>query len=249
MSKLFHLVDVGHESTDKRTLDRKWKMQESWDSPFESGEMIPCHFHDYPRNAKTKIGDARPLPYFKDALQFAMNQCRSDDIIFWQNDDNACHRELPELLKFWNSVYGPCSIFRTELRGALPSSVLSPEQVARYSNERHVGRDGFSFKKSWLEENWEMIPNAILGASMWDCHLACVIRLFAYGIKTTNKNIWDEIKPAEIPKGYSTHIAHTSAWSTNQNFSAANRWNGALFKEFAAEYLPDLKVTAEGNLA
>lgn len=246
--RIYHLCDQ-HEITDARTRDRVWKCQQSWDNLFESGQMIPCHFSKYPRNAKDVLGDSRPLPFLRDCLQFVMNQCKSDDIILWTNTDNFINRELPAYLQFHIAVYGSCSIFRTELRGAMPQHELPPSAMANMSKEQHVGRDGFAFKKSWLEDNWDEIPDAVLAASMWDCHMAMLIRLRCYGIETTTKNMFEKILPAEIPRGYLAHIAHTSAWSVNQNGSAANRHNGLLFKEWAAKNLPNLKITAEGNLA
>jgi hypothetical protein len=83
---------------------------------------------------------------------------------------------------------------------------------------------------------------------MWDVHMACIVRLW-YGIKTTSANVWEQILPAEAPRGFLGHIAHTSAWLANQNASPANLLSGRLFKEWSAEFLPELKVTPEGNLA
>lgn len=246
--RICHLVDMGHETADKLVLARKQRLQESWDRMYEDGSLIPCHFRDYPRNAKTELGDARPLPYLKDLLRFGMNQCRDEDIICWSNDDNGLSVELSEMLRFWVQTYGPCSIFRTEIRGAIPAAGLSPVQVAQHSHEKHVGRDGFSFSKEWLELNWDDIPDAILGASDWDIQLACLIRL-QYKIETTNKNIGEIITPAEIPRGYSIHQAHQSAWSLRQHDSPANNWNGQLFKAFAEKRLPKLNLTVHGNLA
>lgn len=243
-ARIFHLVDR-RDISDQRTRDRIWKAQSSWDSLYERGDLIPAHCYDYPRRSDKTLGDSRPLPYLKDLLEFGMKQCRDDDILLWSNDDNLILDSLPDYLKFHISVYGPCSIFRTELRGGMPSLNISAESFARNSHERHIGRDGFAFSKAWLEENWDILPDSILGAKMFDVHLAIIIRKH-YGIETTNQNIWNQILPAEIPLGFTGHLAHTSAWLAD---SKANDWNGKLFLEYAAKNCPSLKVTAKGDLA
>lgn len=244
--RIFHLVDRFEES-DKHTLDRKWKCQQTWDRLYENGSLIPVHCWQYPRNARDTIGDPRPLPYLKDLLAHGMNQCADEDIVLWSNDDQILHPEIADYIRYHVSCHGPCSIFRTEFRGSIPSLDLSPENFGKRSTEKHIGRDGFAFTKRWLREHWDEIGDYILAASMWDVALTCLIRLH-YGIKTTNQNIWQQMLPAEIPAGYVGHIAHLSAWSVNQNSSPANRHNGEIFLKWADENLPDLRVTLEGNL-
>lgn len=237
-----------HEDTDKAVIERKSKMMASWDPLYESGQLIPAHCWSYPRNARDILGDQRPLPYLRDLIINAAKQCRDNDILLFTNDDNWLHQDLPEYLQFHVGVYGPCSIFRTEIRGSMPGPQMRPEQIAGHSREKHVGRDGFAFTRAWLEDVGEDFPDAVLAASDWDIHLACLIRLH-YGIVTTGSNIFEVISPAEIPKGYTMHLAHQSAWSLNQHDSPANNWNGQQFKTWAAHRLPLLKLTEHGNLA
>jgi hypothetical protein len=184
----------------------------------------------------------------KDLLKHGMDQCGPEDILFFSNDDNILHPDLPAYLQYHLSVLGPCSLFRTEFRSGVPSLELPFEFFGKRSTERHIGRDGFAFTKRWLEENWDLVPSAVLGCKMWDVHLAILIRMH-YGIKTTNGNIWDQLLPAETPKGLIAHIAHQSAWNVPQNDSAGNKLNGQLFLEFTQKYCPELKVTPDGNLA
>jgi hypothetical protein len=246
--RIFHAVDK-FEDVEKATSDRKWRCQQSWDALYESGQLIPAHCWSYPRNAKDALRDPRSLPYLKDLLSHAMKQMRDEDILLWSNDDNIIHPDLPAYLRYHVSCHGPCSIFRTEFRGSVPSLELSAENFGKRSTEKHIGRDGFAFTKKWLEENWNELLDCVLAASSWDIWLACYIRLKIYGIKTTNQNIWTQILPAEIPLGHTGHIAHLSAWSANHGNSAANRHNGMIFRQWAEQYLPELKLTPEGNLA
>lgn len=248
--RIFHIVDR-FTDTDSKNLERKKVAQASWDQIYESGQLIPAHLWDvnYPRNSKDAIGDTRKLCYMKDLFKQGMDQADDDDILLFTNDDNAILPSLPEYLKFHVSVYGPCSIFRTEFRGVMASLDLDHEKFAKSGVGKHIGRDGFAFTKRWLAENWNRIPDAIISASMWDIHMAALIRL-EYGIVTTTANIGEQIYPAEIPNGFTGHLQHHSAWNVkNAHLVPSNLHNGKLFKEFAEKYLPNLRVTAEGNLA
>lgn len=244
--RIFHLVDR-HEESDQRTLNRKMTCWASWDTMYETGALIPCHCWSYPRNAKS-IGDERALPYFRDLLLFGMGQCSDEDIILWTNDDNLILPDLPNYLLYHIAVHqGPCSIFRTEFR-SVPSLKLSAYDFGNHSTEKHIGRDGFAFQKKWLVEHWDEIPDVILAASDWDIQMACIIRNF-YGITSVNANLSAQILPAEIPNGYTGHIAHHSAWNTaNVDTVPSNVHNRALFREYASKHCPMLIFNANNTL-
>lgn len=249
-ARVFHLVDR-FDDVDKKQLERKTHGWFTWDKMYEKSDLLPIHAwpHFYTRDARNTLGDSRSLPYFRDLLQFALGQIKSDDIILWTNDDNLLHPSIAEYVRFHVGSYGPCSFFRTEFRGAhWPSMKRRPETLAAWNREKHVGRDGFAFRASWLKEHLGEIPDVVLGAKMWDIHLACIIRL-NYGIETTNKNIWEHILPAEGQNGLTCHLAHQSNWAlpTHQE-SPSNQHNGRLFLEWATEHLPNLKVTPKGDL-
>jgi hypothetical protein len=245
--KVWHAVDR-FEDTDPKIIERKRMVQASWDLLYESGQLMPAHFWKYPRNAKETINDPRRLPYLKDILKNAIDQMDDGDICLWTNDDNIIHPRLPEYLKFHVSIYGACSMFRTEFRGNIASLDLSPENFAKAGTGKHIGRDGFAFTKEWLVKNWDALGDVILGASDWDIYLAAFIRL-QHGIRTTNANLGDQIFPAEIPNGYTGHIAHHSQWNTpDVNKVPSNVWNRAIFRTWAADRLPELKFTAQNTL-
>lgn len=248
-NRIFHLVD--RHNADEKTESRQQAAYQSWDNLYEKGILIPAHFYEeiYPKTAREALGDSRPLPFLKDCFQFALDQSEDGDFILWGNSDSILHPQIAEYVRFHCGVYGACSFFRTEFGSTSPSLECSPEDYARQGRGRHIGRDAFAFSRKWLVENWGEIPDAILAAAMWDIHMACLIRL-GYGIKTTNANIGDQLFPAEPILGYCGHLSHHSAWNmTNPNQNPSNAHNGGLFKEFAAKYLPELKVTQEGNLA
>lgn len=249
MSKVIHLVDrfEADESTERRCLTA----YASWDTLYEKGALTPVHVwpEQYARGSKLELGDSRNLPFLKDCFQKALDASEDGDFILWGNSDSILHPQIAEYVRFHCGVYGACSFFRTEFGSSSPCLECSPEDYARQGRGRHIGRDAFAFSRKWMVENWDEIPSAILAAAMWDIHMACLIRL-SYGIKTTNANIGEQLFPAEPILGYCGHLMHHSAWNmTNPNQNPSNAHNGRLFKEFAAKYLPDLKVTPEGNLA
>lgn len=140
-------------------------------------------------------------------------------------------------------------MFRTEFRGKPASIGLTPEQYAKSGIGNHIGRDGFAFTKAWLMEHWQEIGDVVLGASDWDIYLAAFIRLVQYGIKTTKSNLGQQIFPAEIPTGYTGHLAHHSTWNTpDVNSVPSNRHNRLIFRNWALAALPDLKFTENNTL-
>jgi hypothetical protein len=112
----------------------------------------------------------------------------------------------------------------------------------------HMGRDLFAFKKWWLEEHWDDIPDFLLGASIWDLAMCCIVRL-SHGIVTTRNNIERHIFPAEMPRGYIGHSFHTPFWNRSDNQdSPSEKHNKALFRDWASRNLPDLKFTENLNI-
>ena len=241
--RIWHAVER-HEDEDMAVKFRKQTAQSTWDELYESG-VIPCHYWRYERTA-LEIGDRRALPYLKDVLKMAMDQADPDDIIFWTNDDNHLHPDLIGVMQFCVSVYNAASSQRCEFRRKAPTGA-TPEQWIQ-AGERHMGRDLFAFKKSWLVRKWDEIPDFILGASMWDLAMACIIRLDK-DIISTRRNIVSHIFPAEIPLGYVGHVWHQSTWSKPQNTkSPSELHNKKLFHTWASKNLPELKFTDDLNI-
>lgn len=246
--RVFNLIDK-FEDSDLKAIDRKKFSVASQDDLYEKNLLIPIHVWEYPRTADKTLDDPRKLPYLKDLFQKFLDISYENDACLWCNDDTILHPHIAEYVRFHCSAFGACSFFRTEFYGHAPSLECRPEEYARQGRGQHIGRDAFAFSRKWMAENWNKIPDSCLGAAMWDIHMACLIRL-SYGIKTTNANIGEQMFPAEPILGYCGHLAHKSAWNmANPNQNPANAHNGKLFKAFAAEHLPELMVTAEGNLA
>jgi hypothetical protein len=247
-SRVFNLIDK-FEDTDMAEIARKHHAVKSQDDLYEKGHLIPIHVWEYPRTSDKTMGDPRKLPYLKDLLQKFLDVSGPGDICLWSNDDTILHPRIAEYVKFHCSIYGACSFFRSEFVSSPPSTDFSPEEYARQSRGRHIGRDAFAFKREWLKNNWDSIPDFILGASGWDLCMAAIIRL-TFGIKTTGENLGEQIFPAEPINGYVGHIAHPSLWNLKGTTnSPSNQWNGKLFQEWSERRLKYLRFTAENNIA
>ena len=235
---LLHAVER-HEEANLRERERKQSAWATWDELYASHGVIPCHLWNYPRTA-LDIGDSRPLPYLKDVLSFAMQQAGDDDIIFFTNDDNMLHPDLPSFLKFHVSVYGALAMRRCEFQRPPPPLTSREHWVGMHTS--HCGRDLFAFQCSWLKERFDSIPDFILGAPEWDFGITCLIRQ-SFGITSDSRNIFDLVWPAEIGPSYVGHVMHQSVWAKpNVNTSSpANKHNRRLFSEWA-------RKTGEGIL-
>jgi len=241
--RIFHATER-HEEENIDVANRKKVAQSSWDLLYSTGRMLPAHLWKYPRTAED-IGEKRPLPYLKDVLKNAMDQAEYDDIIFFTNDDNILHAELPDVLQFYVSVYDAVCSQRCDINRALPMRTLNPIEMAKITPP-HFGRDLFAFKKSWLLEYWDEIGDFILGASDWDVAMTALIRLY-HGMKSTRESFIRHIFPAEFPRGYIYHITHESYWARPDyvNVSPANQHNRLIWRAFAEKHLPELKFTKE----
>lgn len=240
--RLFHCYEE-HKETNQMQARRRESMQRSWMEIYQKDGVIACPLreNDYPRTS-LDIGDSRRLPCLKDVLWSCMEKANPDDIIFFTNDDNYLHRELPEMLRFHISLYECVSAQRCEFKQSpLPPGSQSPMQFASNSN-MHMGRDLFAFTKRWLDEHWDEIPDFILGCSDFDLCLATLIRNYL-GIKSSRKNLEDIIFPAELPRGYVSHVFHTPAWTRPgyKNEAPGQRHNRQLFYQWAQTYAPHLR--------
>jgi hypothetical protein len=243
--RIWHAVER-HEDTDPATIERKRIAWESWDAIYDANGMIPAHLWAPPRSAKD-IGSVRDLPYLKDILSHAMEQAGDEDIIVFTNDDNFLHPDLPDILQFYVSTWGAVCSQRCEFKTRMPIGSRLEEYARR--SEGHIGRDLFAFKKSWLAERWNDIPDFILGAQIWDLCMCAMIRL-QFGIKTDRRNLITNYFPSELPRGYISHQYHKPRWSDPdiENVDPAEHWNKALFKAWAAKNLPELHFTPQNTI-
>lgn len=235
--KLYHAVERHKQPPP---VARKDAAVASWDKLYAQN-VTACHLRAYPRDARV-IGDKRALPYLRDVLAPALELMTDDDILIWTNDDVYLHPDLPEYLKFHVPVYGACTSQRLDFVGRIPLDRPRGKYVLR--GRRHIGRDLLAATKKWFKEKWEQIGDPICGASIFDLHLASIVRL-DYGIQTSRANIGENLFPAEIPLGYVAHQKHTPGWSNNAN-TPSEKHNKSNYIRWAVEFLPALKFDQSG---
>ena len=246
-SRILHAVET-HEIKDEKERERIKRAQTSWRSLYRSGGAAPCHYTRYTRTAES-IGDTRGLPFLKDALLEALCEARKKDIIMLTNDDIILHPLLPATLMRQIRLYDACSSHRCEFHYApMPSLECSPDVFACRA-EWHMGRDLFAFSKPWLEDNWDDIPDFILGASDWDLCLAAMIR-HKKGFDTTKNNYLEIIPCCELPLGYVIHEWHQSRWSLPDNVNSAPSQihNRRLFRQWCHKRMLNLEFSDESTI-
>lgn len=237
------------ETHGKNELEpRKQQAQASWQVLYKAG-VIPAHLDEsvYPRSAQA-IGDIRNLPFLKDVLALGLKAAAApEDIIFLTNDDNYLHRGLPEYLRIHVGLYDCCCSHRCEFRRAkLPQDDAAPWMFCAMSDVPHIGRDLFAFSKAWLDRHWTEMPDFILGASEWDYCLAAMIRLH-FGLRTDRKSIERAEFPADIERGYVSHVSHMPFWASSNNLDSApsQRHNRLLFRNWSRQHAPKMRFDAK----
>lgn len=236
--KLFHVVEIHPQPEDAR----KKFAADSWRVLYDRGEMIPVHYNDYVRDARTSIGDKRDLPFLKDVLGMAMDLAEPEDIIAFTNDDNTLHTSAPTLIKEYVRQYKAVAWRRCEFRPGHHPALDAPISEWSMKSLGHIGHDLFAFTKEWLTDNWNELPDFILGASEWDLGLALMIRRY-HKIKSTRIDISQNVFPAEPPQGPVGHENHVSHWMEGHNKESApsQKHNRNLVRAWMTSYLPSLE--------
>lgn len=180
-----------------------------------------------PRTAQN-IGDPRPLPYLKDILAHSMTGCHDSDLILWTNDDVALLPGLTDWLRSHVALYGAASMRRSDA---------------------HIGRDLFAFTAKWLRDNWEELPDYIIGTCDWDLGLAAMIRA-KRGIVTCLGNVGIDFYPCDATERLYTHEEHPSEWNVADVANVPSvRHNRECFRKWAEKYCPGIRFHRDGLLA
>jgi hypothetical protein len=210
--KIYHACDLFGNDS------RHQKARQSWVALWPKG-LIPCYSHmPYRRSAKD-VGDTRALPFLKDVLSKAVAKTESqDDIVLWCNDDVILLEEIMDWLP---------SIDRA---------------VGMRRDDDHIGRELFAFRAGWLADNWDEIPDFILGCPVFDLVLAAIIRK-AHGFDSTLENMARDLHPADAVVRYALHEPHSSGWAGKNEFKfAGNAHNRKLAKLWCRKNMPTLAL-------
>jgi len=186
---------------------------------------IQAPFEEYPRDA-TSIGDQRKLPFLRDALQHGIsNSTSSTDLIVLTNSDVGMGTDAAyELERVMSaSVVGTCR--RVDV-GPGPNA---PARV-------HSGRDLIAFRRSWLERNFHLIPDFVLGASQWDSWATQFSRRLVGAAPQVESNAYGFVPDCELKPSTTclTHVRHRAFWLAHQN-SASEVHNDRLYRSWLKE--------------
>lgn len=239
--KIYHAFEY-HEEKNENTRKRRNKALNSWNVLYGNG-VIANPYPKYIRDARS-IGDTRALPYLKDVIKHALDMSEPEDIVFWTNDDNVLHPQLPDMLRMFISIHDCCSSQRLDFE-TIPSMEASPDEMVT-KGQTHMGRDLFGATKRWWLEHWDNIGDSILAAEIWDIHLASYMRK-TKGFDSTRQNLESIIPCVELPRGYVLHEKHQSYWTRDPK-NVSNVHNKKLFKEWANAHCHSLHFTPEGTI-
>ena len=239
MSRIFHLTERHHIS-DTSEIQRRVRVWESWKHLYLAG-VVPVHYWAPFKRTALSVGDKKPLPFLKDAINKALCVASDGDILIITNDDNVIHPMAIDESRRHISLY-PCGCARrTEFKNShMPPLSVLPVNSAT-CGDQHIGRDLFVFEVGWLRQRMNDIPDFLLGAQLWDIWMMAWIRR-QFGHPTTNDNWGYSFKGSELPEGIVWHQWHKSTWSNesrdgNEITLPSNLWNKALYDQWFANIL------------
>lgn len=160
------------------------------------------------RDSSKTISNTRRLPYIKEILELCSKiDC---DIFGYINSDILVDENVYQNLFEDKDAF----IFsRSDIAEVSVEDFLSGKSKVIYGGDKHIGADGFFFKKEWWLNNRQKFPdNLIIGSTEWDtCYRHIIKKL------TTNF--------VESRSLY--HVYHNQTWTTTSP-SALNNiaiWN------------------------
>ena len=231
--RIYHTLSRYH-ITNAEARERFRIATESWELAYFRGIVSPVSIWNLPRNSWA-IGDLRQTHFIKDVLRAGMERAsRSDDIICLTNDDTVINQY------WWYNAYtalktmGAVCSFRRDM------PVGFDLNVEDYPNEMHgiqqYGRDAFAFRKDWLKDHIDEIPDYVIGYGDWDSTLAMLIRL-THGQKSTRDEFLIEQPTSELPTKFVYHHCHSAYWDTAGPNNPGNAHNRRLTNKFFSDRL------------
>lgn len=230
---VIHAVER-HKIKDADNRRRILNAFNSWVSIYKGCKQVkPLHIWEwqYRRNS-IALGDKRAMPYLKDILKSAMDVAKDRKaIVMLTNDDSILHPELPSVIDKLIDRKPAFSSFRVNFEVESPPDFSLPLKQLIKPSDGDIGRDLFVFTVDWLFQNWNNIPDFLLGELEWDLVLAMIIRK-SYGLQCSGKTIGKVEPMCELPMGYVWHERHDRPWtkagfydpSKQHNWKSASDW-------------------------
>jgi SAM-dependent methyltransferase len=170
----------------------------------------------------------RALPYLKDAFKAAMAaSSHQNDIICFTNADIILAPGFYGALQHRMQLCDYCCSFRMEFQKV-------DHGQPRCGTRTH-GRDMFAFRRGWLAEHFDEIPDFLIGMGGWDYALAMWFRVLS-GRMPEACDPAALMPDIEMEYGFVWHEKHDSAWYVNDGdaYHEAYRHNRACIETFFA---------------
>jgi len=166
----------------------------------------------------------RKLPYLKDAFKMALEASSgNNDIICFTNADIILTPGFYHALQNRMGVNDFCCSFRMEFEAT---------DTAKCGYRTH-GRDMFAFKRLWLAQHFDEIPDFLIGMGGWDYALSMWFRVLS-GRSPESCDPSQCMPDIEMEYGFVWHERHEAAWYTETEtaYAEAANHNRACLRAF-----------------
>ena len=216
---VYHVVPI-MLGEDKDTSRRLTAASKSWVNFHNQGATFVPYTEDVFVRSFTLGG--HKLPYLKDAFKHALERATgNDDIICFTNADIILTGGFYAALQHRMVYQDYCCAFRMEFEAETP-----------LCGHRDCGRDVFAFKRRWLAEHFDEVPDFLIGVGGWDYALAMWFRVLS-GRAPESCNPAVIMPDIEMDYGFNWHERHEAPWYKNvgTTYAAAAAHNRACLEE------------------
>jgi hypothetical protein len=216
------IVHVYSSFTPPRLGDRKRisDAQASWWRAYKTaGEWLqePVFEADMKRNAKTVLGDKKPIPFLLDIIDMGIEQATQhngitgNDRVFFCNSDVAVAEDIANDIMAHPVTYASRRDFMAVPRRCTRDAISK--------GSAHPGMDAFSFPVGMWPKIRQEMPDMLIGRSRWD--------LVARDVLKRNGGV-------EIYNALG-HVMHGQDWITSEE-EPSGLWNIDLYWKYESEH-------------
>lgn len=220
-NQVYHVVPTVEAKSESAA--RRYKAaQESW-RPFHERGAVFLPYNDQNALRMFTMGE-RKLPYLKDAFKIGLEASSgNNDIICFTNADIILTEGFYSALQNRMAVNDFCCSFRMEFEAT---------ETTRCGYRTH-GRDMFAFKRLWLGQHFDEIPDFLIGMGGWDYALSMWFRVLS-GRSPESCDPSQCMPDIEMEYGFVWHERHEAAWyvDTDTAYVEAANHNRTCLREF-----------------
>lgn len=163
---------------DEDTARRLAFAKVTWESEYRAGgcwQAVPVTEARLSRDARSQLGDPRPVPFIRDMIELAVKDAQENDVVFLSNSD-ICF--VPGLTKkiLDRVTRGGCAyVYRWDFDGPLKVPIADEASVKR--GTWYLGNDAFVFTVKWWNLHGSKFPDMVLGRCSWDTAMRALMKL------------------------------------------------------------------------